>query len=51
MVLGLVVLVIGILALVHWSVVYGIVLVGIGVVESGLGGSFLARRREGTDAH
>jgi hypothetical protein len=48
-VLGVVVLVIGILALVHWSVLYGIVLVAIGVVESGLGSTFLTRRRESAE--
>jgi hypothetical protein len=48
-VLGVVVLVIGVLALIHWSVLYGLALLAIGVVQSGLGGAFLARRREGAE--
>ena len=48
--LGVVVLVIGVLALIHWSVLLGLVLVAIGVVQSGLGGTYMARRRRGAGA-
>jgi len=45
--LGVAVLVIGVLAMIHWTLSWGLILVAIGVVQSGLGSWFLSRTRNG----